>query len=83
MPGDIDFYIVRENTEGEYTSLGGIMYPGTERVKRKDHIMAAWDVGDSSGGDARPRTVQSVRQRTDARPRPCSLLGNISATAGG
>ncbi|MEJ8853207.1 tartrate dehydrogenase [Variovorax robiniae] len=29
--GDIDFYIVRENTEGEYTNLGGIMYPGTER----------------------------------------------------
>jgi tartrate dehydrogenase/decarboxylase / D-malate dehydrogenase len=30
-PGDIDFLIVRENTEGEYTSLGGIMYAGTER----------------------------------------------------
>lgn len=30
-PGDIDFLIVRENTEGEYTNLGGIMYPGTER----------------------------------------------------
>jgi tartrate dehydrogenase/decarboxylase/D-malate dehydrogenase len=29
--GDIDFYIVRENTEGEYTNLGGTMYPGTER----------------------------------------------------
>lgn len=29
--GDIDFYIVRENTEGEYTNLGGIMYEGTER----------------------------------------------------
>ena len=29
--GDIDFYIVRENTEGEYTNLGGIMYAGTER----------------------------------------------------
>ena len=29
--GDIDFFIVRENTEGEYTSLGGIMYPDTER----------------------------------------------------
>jgi len=29
--GDIDFYIVRENTEGEYTNLGGVMYPGTER----------------------------------------------------
>ncbi|MBC7938408.1 MAG: tartrate dehydrogenase [Chitinophagaceae bacterium] len=30
-PGDIDFFIVRENTEGEYTKLGGIMYEGTER----------------------------------------------------
>ena len=30
-PGDIDFYIVRENTEGEYTNLGGTMYPGTDR----------------------------------------------------
>ena len=29
--GDIDFLIVRENTEGEYTRLGGIMYEGTER----------------------------------------------------
>jgi tartrate dehydrogenase/decarboxylase/D-malate dehydrogenase len=29
--GDIDFYIVRENTEGEYTNLGGVMYPGTDR----------------------------------------------------
>ena len=24
-------YIVRENTEGEYSSIGGRMYPGTER----------------------------------------------------
>ena len=30
-PGDIDFYIVRENTEGEYSSIGGIMFEGTER----------------------------------------------------
>lgn len=30
-PGDIDFYVVRENTEGEYSSVGGRMYPGTER----------------------------------------------------
>jgi tartrate dehydrogenase/decarboxylase / D-malate dehydrogenase len=28
--GDIDFMIVRENTEGEYTSVGGIMFEGTE-----------------------------------------------------
>jgi len=30
-PGDIDYFVVRENTEGEYTNLGGVMYPGTER----------------------------------------------------
>ena len=30
-PGDIDFLIVRENTEGEYSSIGGRMFEGTER----------------------------------------------------
>ncbi|MGN6829849.1 tartrate dehydrogenase [Paucibacter sp. M5-1] len=29
--GEIDYFVVRENTEGEYTNLGGIMYAGTER----------------------------------------------------
>jgi tartrate dehydrogenase/decarboxylase/D-malate dehydrogenase len=30
-PGDIDFFVVRENTEGEYSSVGGRMFPDTER----------------------------------------------------
>ncbi|SUS03389.1 putative tartrate dehydrogenase [uncultured Defluviicoccus sp.] len=30
-PGDIDFYVVRENTEGEYSSIGGRIFPGTDR----------------------------------------------------
>jgi tartrate dehydrogenase/decarboxylase/D-malate dehydrogenase len=30
-PGDVDFYVVRENTEGEYSSIGGRMFAGTER----------------------------------------------------
>ena len=29
--GDIDFYVVRENTEGEYSSLGGRIFEGTDR----------------------------------------------------
>jgi len=29
--GDIDYYVVRENTEGEYSSMGGRLYEGTER----------------------------------------------------
>lgn len=30
-PGDIDFYVVRENSEGEYSSVGGRVFSGTER----------------------------------------------------
>ncbi|HVZ44853.1 MAG TPA: tartrate dehydrogenase [Ramlibacter sp.] len=30
-PGDIDFFVVRENTEGEYTNLGGRIFEGTDR----------------------------------------------------
>src|SRR5471032_1628941 len=29
-PGDIDFVVIRENTEGEYSSVGGKMFEGTE-----------------------------------------------------
>ncbi|HEX4382203.1 MAG TPA: tartrate dehydrogenase [Myxococcales bacterium] len=30
-PGDIDFWVVRENNEGEYSSVGGRMHEGTEQ----------------------------------------------------
>ena len=30
-PGDIDFWVVRENNEGEYSSMGGRMYAGTDQ----------------------------------------------------
>jgi tartrate dehydrogenase/decarboxylase / D-malate dehydrogenase len=29
--GEIDFFVVRENTEGEYSSVGGRMFEGTDR----------------------------------------------------
>ena len=29
--GDIDYYVVRENTEGEYSAVGGRLFEGTER----------------------------------------------------
>ncbi|CAK7205476.1 hypothetical protein SEUCBS139899_008251 [Sporothrix eucalyptigena] len=31
QPGEIDFWIVRENTEGEYSQVGGMLFSGTER----------------------------------------------------
>jgi tartrate dehydrogenase/decarboxylase/D-malate dehydrogenase len=30
QPGDIDFYVVRENVEGEYSEIGGRLYGGTD-----------------------------------------------------
>ena len=30
QPGDIDFYVVRENCEGEYSNVGGRLYPETD-----------------------------------------------------
>ncbi|TQS40417.1 tartrate dehydrogenase [Cryptosporangium phraense] len=30
-PGEIDFVVVRENTEGEYSSIGGRIFEGTDR----------------------------------------------------
>ncbi len=30
-PGDIDFYVVRENCEGEYSNIGGRLYEGTDQ----------------------------------------------------
>jgi len=29
-PGEIDFYVVRENNEGEYSEIGGRLYTGTD-----------------------------------------------------
>ena len=40
-PGDIDMIIIRENTEGEYSSVGGRMYEGTEReIALQETIMS-------------------------------------------
>ncbi|MBJ7341286.1 tartrate dehydrogenase [Mycolicibacterium sp.] len=39
-PGDVDFYVVRENTEGEYSSVGGKIFEGTDReVVMQETIM--------------------------------------------
>ncbi|WP_213806620.1 tartrate dehydrogenase [Granulicella sp. dw_53] len=31
QPGDVDFWVVRENSEGEYSQVGGRMFAGTDR----------------------------------------------------
>jgi len=45
VPGDIDFWVVRENTEGEYSSVGGHMFAGTEReVVIQETVMTRYGV---------------------------------------
>jgi len=44
-PGDIDMLIVRENTEGEYSSVGGRMYENTDReIAVQETIMSRYGV---------------------------------------
>ena len=60
-PGDIDFLVVRENTEGEYTNLGGVMYAGTEReIVVQETVMSAF------GTD---RVLKFAFEQAAARPR--------------
>jgi tartrate dehydrogenase/decarboxylase/D-malate dehydrogenase len=60
-PGEIDFLIVRENTEGEYTNLGGVMYAGTEReIVIQETVMSRF------GAD---RVLRYAFERAQERPR--------------
>ena len=60
-PGEIDFLVVRENTEGEYTNLGGVMYAGTEReIVVQETVMSAF------GAD---RVLKFAFEQASGRPR--------------
>ena len=60
-PGEIDFLVVRENTEGEYTNLGGVMYAGTDReIVLQETVMSRF------GAD---RVLKFAFEQAAARPR--------------
>ena len=72
-PGDIDFLVVRENTEGEYTNLGGVMYEGTER-----EIVVQETVMSRFGAD---RVLRFAFEQAAARPRKKhELMKNVVHT---
>ena len=60
-PGDIDYLVVRENTEGVYTNLGGVMFAGTER-----EIVIQESVFSRLGTD---RVLRYAFELASARPR--------------
>ena len=66
-PGDIDFYVVRENNEGEYSEIGGRLYAGSEQ---RD--------GDAADGVHPPRLRpdHALRLRACAQPQKARDLGD-------
>lgn len=59
--GDIDFLVVRENTEGEYSTVGGLMYEGTDReIVLQETIMSRHGVD---------RILRYAFERAAERPR--------------
>jgi tartrate dehydrogenase/decarboxylase / D-malate dehydrogenase len=61
QPGEIDMMIVRENTEGEYSSIGGRMYPGTPReIVMQETVMSRHGVD---------RVLQFAFELARSRPR--------------
>ncbi len=69
-PGDIDYFVVRENTEGEYTSLGGVMYEGTDR-----EIVIQESVYSRHGAD---RLLKYAFELAQSRPRKHLTLATKS-----
>ncbi|WP_242416178.1 tartrate dehydrogenase [Sphingomonas panni] len=62
QPGDIDMMIVRENTEGEYSAIGGTAFPGTDReVVLQETIMTR------TGTDRILRYAFDLAQKRPAR----------------
>ena len=60
-PGEIDMLIVRENTEGEYSSIGGRMYAGTAReIVMQETVMSRHGVD---------RVLKFAFEQAQARPK--------------
>ena len=61
-PGDIDFYVVRENVEGEYSAIGGIQYEGTE-----NEIVSQQSIFTRRGTDRILKYAFDLAQSRDAK----------------
>ncbi|MBB3196844.1 tartrate dehydrogenase [Roseateles terrae] len=76
QPGDIDYLVVRENTEGEYTNLGGVMYGGTDR-----EIVIQESVYSRFGADRVLKYAFELAQQRDRRHLTVATKSNGIAIA--
>ena len=72
LPGQIDFLIVRENTEGEYSEIGGRAFGGTGR-----EIAIQQTIFSRYGVDRVPRFAFELAAR-----RPRSILTSATKSTG-
>jgi tartrate dehydrogenase/decarboxylase/D-malate dehydrogenase len=61
-PGDIDYYVVRENNEGEYSNSGGRLYAGTD-----EEIVIQESIFTRKGVDRILRYAFELAMKRDAR----------------
>ncbi len=62
QPGDIDFYVVRENVEGEYSNIGGIQYENTE-----DEVVSQQSIFTRKGTDRILKYAFDLAQSRDKK----------------
>jgi tartrate dehydrogenase/decarboxylase/D-malate dehydrogenase len=74
-PGDIDYMVVRENTEGEYGSTGGRVYEGTDR-----EIVTQTSVFSRKGTDRIMKYAFELARTRKQHVTSCTKSNGISIT---
>ena len=74
-PGDIDYLVVRENTEGEYGNVGGRMFEGTER-----EVVTQQSVFSRKGVDRIMKYAFELAQTRNKHLTSCTKSNGISIT---
>ena len=74
-PGDIDYVVIRENTEGEYGNVGGRVYEGTER-----EIVTQQEVFSRKGVDRIMQYAFELAQTRKKHVTSCTKSNGISIT---
>ena len=73
--GDIDYYVLRENTEGEYSNVGGIMYADTDR-----EVATQQSVFSRKGVDRIMRYAFELAQKRKKHVTSCTKSNGITIT---
>jgi len=74
-PGDLDYVVIRENTEGEYGNVGGRMFEGTER-----ELVTQQAVFSRKGVDRIMKVAFELAKKRKQHVTSCTKSNGISIT---